>query len=287
VFEFINEDKLERSYIRHNWRAFENAFAIHDIHDITDYRYKLRSALVETADYLLGKDKDSDFIVLDHYMPYVDNYGLGLTLLLFLSYVYPIFNEASRESLIDGLRSRLSNKGKPYTTEELEAILTALLATADVLKRISSLELSKRPSPADAAREMDQGISACLFYGDDAQKVHETLSAEGWEGDVDNEAGIGYIYPNGSEATVVTVGMDGTWCNVESFVQSSEKSAMQLLAYLEGPESPFEVSYDKSEMGCTQFGIGDGWAVSILSGGQDPICGAEDNSAVRVEYITQ
>jgi hypothetical protein len=147
--------------------------------------------------------------------------------------------------------------------------------------------LAPLPAFADAAREMDQGISACLFYGDDAQKVHETLSAEGWEGDVDNEAGIGYIYPNGSEATVVTVGMDGTWCNVESFVQSSEKSAMQLLAYLEGPESPFEVSYDKSEMGCTQFGIGDGWAVSILSGGQDPICGAEDNSAVRVEYITQ
>lgn len=138
---------------------------------------------------------------------------------------------------------------------------------------------------ADVAREMDQGISACLFYGDDPQKVHETLSALGWEGDVDNEAGIGYVYPAGSEATVVTVGMDGTWCNVESFAQSSEASAMQLLTYLEGPDSQFEVSYDKSEMGCTQFGIGDGWSATILSGGQDPICGSESNSAVRVEYI--
>lgn len=155
VFEFIDDDKLERSYIRHNWRAFENAYAVHGIHDITDYRYKLRRALVETADYLLGTDTYGDAIVLDHYMPYVDNYGLGLTLLEFLSYVYPITVGVPRDSLIESFRTRLSNKGTPYTTEELEAIVTALMATVDVLTRISSLELSKRPSPADAAREMD------------------------------------------------------------------------------------------------------------------------------------
>lgn len=166
-----------------------------------------------------------------------------------------------------------------------ELALTRLSRSSVVALGFACLALAPMHALADVAREMDQGISACLFYGDDAQKVHETLSAFGWEGDVDNEAGIGYIYPEGSEATVVTVGMDGTWCNVESFAQSSEASAMQLLAYLEGPDSQFEVSYDKSEMGCTQFGIGDGWSVTILSGGQDPICGSDTNSAVRVEYI--
>jgi len=165
-----------------------------------------------------------------------------------------------------------------------ELDVTRLCRSSAFALGLACLALAPMDALADAALEMDQGISACLFLGDDAQNVHKTLSAQGWEGDVDNEAGVGYIYPNGSEATVVTVGMDGTWCNVESFVQSSEKSAMQLRDYLEGPDSPFEVSYDKSDMGCTQFGLGDGWSATVLSGGQDPICGADTNSAVRIEY---
>ncbi len=140
---------------------------------------------------------------------------------------------------------------------------------------------------ADAASEMTQGLEACLYNGGDATATHDYLAEMGWSGDVDNEAGIGYVYPEGSEATVVTVGMDGSWCNVESFTQSSEATAMQLLELIEGENSNYQVSYDKDEMGCTQFGLGDGWSATVLSGGQDPICGADTNSAVRFQFPVQ
>ena len=137
---------------------------------------------------------------------------------------------------------------------------------------------------ANAADEMELGMAACLYNGGDAQSVYDSLVEFGWDGDADDEAGVGYIYPEGSENTVLTVALDGSWCNVESFVQSSEDSAMQLLGLIEGDGGNYDVSYDKDEMGCTQFGLGDGWKVTVLSGGQDPICGAEDNSAVRFEF---
>jgi hypothetical protein len=139
-------------------------------------------------------------------------------------------------------------------------------------------------SLASPASEMQQAIAACLYNGGDAQSTYETLSELGWEGDADDEAGVGYIYPATGENTVVTVALDGSWCNAESFVQSSEDSAMQLLGLIEGEGGNYDVSYDKDEMGCTQFGLGDGWKVTVLSGGQDPICGAADNSAIRFEF---
>jgi len=139
---------------------------------------------------------------------------------------------------------------------------------------------------ADAAGEMRQGIEACLYNGGDAVATHDYLAEQGWSGDADDEQGIGYVYPEGSDATVVTVALDGIWCNVESFTQSSEATAMQLLALIEN-DSNYDISYDKDDMGCTQFGLGDGWSATILSGGQDPICGADDNSAVRFQFPSE
>jgi hypothetical protein len=42
-----------------------------------------------------------------------------------------------------------------------------------------------------------------------------------------------------------------------------------------------EVEYDKDEMGCTRLNLGDGYAVTITSGGNDPTCGSDENSALR------
>lgn len=134
---------------------------------------------------------------------------------------------------------------------------------------------------ADPQDEMTLGYRACLASGGNPNTAYAYLNAEGWEGDVDDEQGIGYVYPPQAAATVVTIGMDGSWCNVESHVESSETASKLLLAVLEGP---YNIEYDKDDMGCTKFNLGQGLSATVLSGGQDQVCGAAENSAVRFEF---
>ena len=154
------------------------------------------------------------------------------------------------------------------------------------LSLIAALALSAAPmaAHADVAEEIANGIYACLAANGNPNTTYAALSDVGWEGDVDNEAGIGYVYPPGGEDPVVTIGMDGTWCNVESQSVGSEEASQILLPIL---EETYDIEYNKDDAGCTQFGLGEGISVTVLSGGNDPICAADTNSSLRFEYNLQ
>ncbi len=149
---------------------------------------------------------------------------------------------------------------------------------------LALLGLSTLPAAADVQEDIANGIYACLASNGNANTVHGDLNAKGWEGDADTEMGIGYVYPPNGEDPIVTVGLDGTWCNVESQTIGSEEASQILLPIL---EETYDIEYNKDDMGCTQFGLGEGVSVTVLSGGNDPICGAETNSALRFEYNLQ
>lgn len=142
--------------------------------------------------------------------------------------------------------------------------------------------VAAQPALADASYDMAMGMAGCLEGAGDAQAIANGLIAEDWSGDTDDEQGIGYLYPlnQQTEDTFLMVGLDGTWCHVESTVLSSETAAGLLRELL----SDIEYDIDKDEMGCTMFNLGDGITATITSGGQDPICGAEDNSAIRFNF---
>lgn len=149
---------------------------------------------------------------------------------------------------------------------------------------LALLGLTALPAHADVQEEIANGIYACLVGNGNPNTTYAALSEIGWEGDVDNEAGIGYVYPPNAEDPTVTIGMDGTWCNVESASVGSEEASNILRPIL---EETYDIEYNKTDMGCTQFGLGDGVGVTVLSGGNDPICGAETNSSLLFEYNLQ
>ncbi len=91
--------------------------------------------------------------------------------------------------------------------------------------------------------------------------------------------GLGFLYPPKDSQVFITVALDQSFCQVESATIDSATASEHLRAFLE--EAGAEIEYNKDEMGCTQFGLGEGYAVTITSAGNDPTCGSEVNSALR------
>lgn len=139
------------------------------------------------------------------------------------------------------------------------------------------LVLMLQPASADVQGDMAEAINACLAANGNADT---TASALGWTNEVDTVMGVATLYLEG-EDPIVSVALDGSYCNIESQTIGSEAASQILLPII---EADYAVEYNKSEDGCTQFGLGEGVSVTILSGGNDPTCAADTNSALRFEY---
>lgn len=137
---------------------------------------------------------------------------------------------------------------------------------------------------ADETALLREGIEGCYTtVGEEATLTHELMSESfGWEGDTDPEMGLGFLYPQRDSQVFITVALDGSFCQVESGTIDSATASEHLRAVLD--QFGQEVEYDKDDMGCTRLNMGDGYAVTITSAGNDPLCGSEENSALRFTY---
>ncbi len=143
--------------------------------------------------------------------------------------------------------------------------------------------LAPAAAAADTAALFGQGIDGCYStIGEGGRQTAEYLADAGWNGDADEEMGLGWLYPDGTEDPFITVAIDGSFCQIESTSLGSEAAAGQLRRYLETKGAAHDP--DKDEMGCTRFDLGDGYAVTITSGGDDPTCASDKNSALRFTY---
>lgn len=92
-------------------------------------------------------------------MPTFDNFGLGLSLLEMLAFVYPgsttINQKRSQEMRLSFLNYLSTILKNGYTQEELVATAEALYATTDLLRAMSSFYLYERPTPSEASEKMD------------------------------------------------------------------------------------------------------------------------------------
>lgn len=145
------------------------------------------------------------------------------------------------------------------------------------------LALAPLPAMAGVLDLLDQGIDGCFnTVGDSGEATANYLADQNWSGDADTEMGLGWLYPEGRENPFITVAVDGSFCQVESSTVDSSTASERLRAYLEAAGQEYEI--DKDEMGCTKLNLGDGYAVTITSGGNDPMCGSDKDSALRFTY---
>jgi hypothetical protein len=147
---------------------------------------------------------------------------------------------------------------------------------------LALLTLPAYAQDADPAGQLVEGFMGCMVGAGDLDATTGALAAVGWTVSTDGEDGLIYFYPAVGEETMAFMADDGSFCHVESLSQSTEIAAQALQAAIEANGNTWEPS--KDDMGCTRFDLNSGVQATLTSGGQDPICGAEDNSAVRFAF---
>ena len=89
-------------------------------------------------------------------LPSYDGYGLAFTLLEFLTFVYPsVTNRVQEAGFSAVLKSRISNKGAPYTDEQITQIRNSLHSLVDLLEPMADLHVQRRMNIHTAVERME------------------------------------------------------------------------------------------------------------------------------------
>ena len=155
-----------------------------------------------------------------------------------------------------------------------------------MIRPLALLILTASPALAqdtDPDNQLVEGFLACLSGNGDLDRTGAVLDAARWSRSDDGEEGLTYFFPALGEDSFVYLADDGSFCHVESTTVDSATASEILAAVLEAPEGvPFFHSRD--DMGCTRLDLETGVTATITSGGNDPLCGSDTDSAVRFDF---
>jgi hypothetical protein len=156
-----------------------------------------------------------------------------------------------------------------------------------VIRSLALLALLASPAlaqDADPKNQLVEGYMACMSGGGQVD-LTQALLVEGlqWTRSDDGEDGLVYFYPGAGEDSFVYMAEDGSFCHVESTSVDSA-TASEILAITLAPPEGAAFDYSKDDMGCTRLDFETGVTATITSGGNDPICGSESDSAVRFAF---
>ena len=155
-----------------------------------------------------------------------------------------------------------------------------------MIRALAALVLLSGPAlaqDADPSNQIVEGILACVSGNGDVAMTEAVLDAAQWTRSDDGEEGLTYFFPGAGDASYVYIADDGSFCHVESTTVGSEATSQILAAILEAPEGvPF--FYSKDDMGCTRLDLETGVTATIQSGGNDPVCASDTDSAVRFDF---
>lgn len=155
-----------------------------------------------------------------------------------------------------------------------------MIRAAAILALLSGPALGQ---DADPHNQLVEGYMACLSGGGQVDLTESMLTAAQWTRSDDGEDGLVYFYPGAGQDTLVYMADDGAFCHVESLTVDSATASEILANTFDGPEgAPFD--YSKDDMGCTRLDFATGLTATITSGGNDPTCGSETDSAVRFAF---
>ena len=142
------------------------------------------------------------------------------------------------------------------------------------------MALAPLPVLANDADAMHQAISFCFDTEGDVDALMERAKSDGWTAERDAEMGLVNFFTDASANTFGYMALDGSFCQAESMTLPSEDTAMILQEVV----AEYEYDFDKDDMGCTMLTFEGFGSATITSGGQDPICGSDENSAVRFNF---
>jgi hypothetical protein len=138
------------------------------------------------------------------------------------------------------------------------------------------------------AATLTSGIKACMAAAGDPAVISAAFVAAGWTADANAEEGlIDFAAPAASDQSAFAfIADDGSFCHVESLTTGTAALADMLAATLksEGWET---AEPGKDDAGCTLLDLGDSITATLTSGGNDPTCLSDTDSAVRFEYGTE
>ena len=132
---------------------------------------------------------------------------------------------------------------------------------------------------ADPSNQLLEGYVACAMGEGLPDKTLDALSLYGWTFDVDIHLGTYSFLPGVGEDTFAFMSPTPDYCQVESTVLGTDR-AVELMGYLStsGVEiADTETNYD----GCVTLTLSNGVVAVITSGGTEPVCTSDKNSAVR------
>lgn len=127
------------------------------------------------------------------------------------------------------------------------------------------------------------GIKACMAAAGDPALISAAFVAAGWTAEPSAEEGLISFIPANDAQTFAFIADTGVFCHVESLNTGSAALADLLAATLKS-EGWQTAEPGKDADGCTLIDLGDSITATLTSGGNDPTCTSETDSAVRFEY---
>ena len=155
------------------------------------------------------------------------------------------------------------------------------------MKKLTFMAAFLAASPAfaqdqDAAYELLDGIGLCMLGEGLVDKTTATLGDLGWTMEANPEAGLVDFYPTEGEATFGFMSDKVEFCQIESTVVGTDEAETMFNLFLMGGNTGItETSTGTDEMGCKTKTLSNGVVAVLTSGGNDPTCESETDSAVR------
>ncbi len=137
---------------------------------------------------------------------------------------------------------------------------------------------------ADPAQQMLEGFSICMMSAKETAVSYVDIYK--WTKSA-AEDGIEIAMPGVGSDTFVLLSQDKSFCHVESLVLGTDKtletfkSAIELGGMFKLPEP------QTSPDGCALYDFGDGMTATLTSGGNDPTCTSQTDSALRFDFAAE
>jgi len=144
-------------------------------------------------------------------------------------------------------------------------------------------------SPPAQAQELSAvewltlGHGACLAGGGSPDDTSLVFNEIGFAEDTEGEDGLIYFVNEAVPDMLVYAADDGSFCHVESLSVGTETASLAFIAFQDS--LGLALDHNQSEDGCTQFGIAGGDILAtVTSGGNDPFCASDTDSAIRFTF---
>ncbi len=140
-------------------------------------------------------------------------------------------------------------------------------------------------SSDDPAYQMLDGIGACMLGEGRVDLTTKALADISWTTEVEPEMGLVNFRPANGDMTFGYLSDEVDFCHIESIAIGTEDAQTMFNLFLMGGNTGIKVTTSGTDAdGCTTHTLSTGAVATLMSGGNDPTCASETNSAVRFAF---